>query len=163
LKEKQMPPAIFDEMYKLRDEGKVRAIGLSCHHRKFVGRLAADGRIDCMMIRYNAAHSGAEQDIFPYLSQHDPGVISYTATRWRYLLRHPKKNWPANGRIPTPGECYRFVLTNPNVDVCLTAPYKEKQLLENLAAVRQGPLNDEDMKFMYEFGAVVHHTKKWFM
>ena len=52
------------------------------------------------MIRYNAAHRGAEQDIFPHLAAHDPGVVSYTATRWSYLLRRPK-GWPKDGRVPT--------------------------------------------------------------
>jgi aryl-alcohol dehydrogenase-like predicted oxidoreductase len=162
MKPEQMPEEVFTEMYKLRDEGKVRAVGLSCHNRKFIGQLAVEGKIDCMMMRYNAAHPGAEQDIFPHLSVHNPGVISYTATRWHYLLRRPK-DYPKDGRIPTAGECYRFVLSNPNVDVCLTAPYKGKHLIENIEAVKQGPLSPEDLKFMYEFGKIVHHTKKYFM
>mgnify|MGYP002399651182 CR=1 FL=1 len=114
------------------------------------------------MARYNAAHRGAEQDIFPHLQKHNPGLISYTATRWSYLLRRPK-NYPKDGRIPTAGECYRFVLSNPDVDVCLTAPYNEKQLLENIKAIQAGPLSEDDMNFMRRFGDIVHHTKKWFM
>ena len=66
----------------LRDEGKVRRIGLSTHDRKLAGRLASEGQFDTLMIRYNAAHRGAEIDIFPHLSAHDPAIISYTATRW---------------------------------------------------------------------------------
>ena len=114
-----------------------------------------------MMIRYNAAHRGAEQDIFPHLTQHDPGVISFTATRWRYLVRRPR-GWPKDGRIPTAGMCYRFVLSNPQVDVCLTAPTNLKQFEENLAAVRQGPLSEEDMQFMREFGDAVYRRYKYF-
>jgi aryl-alcohol dehydrogenase-like predicted oxidoreductase len=114
------------------------------------------------MIRYNAAHRGAEQDIFPYLEQYNPGVISYTATRWSYLIRRPK-NWPKDERVPTPGMCYRFVLSSPNVDVCLTSPHNLKELEENLASLKDGPLSEEDMEFMRKFGDVVHHTKKWFM
>ena len=163
MKEKQMKDHVFEELSKFREEGKIRAMGLSCHDRKFLGNIADEGRADVLMLRYNAAHPGAEDDIFPRLDKHDPGVISYTATRWSYLLRHPKKNWPPDGRIPTPGECYRFVLSNPHVDVCLTAPRNMKQLQENLAAVREGPLCDEDMQFMRDFGKAVHHTKKYFM
>ena len=66
--------------------------------------------IDAFMIRYNAAHRGAEKDIFPYLDKHNPAVISYTATRWRFLLKKPK-TWKQE-RIPTAGMCYRFVLSN---------------------------------------------------
>ena len=34
------------------------------------------------MIRYNAAHPGAEQDIFPYLAKRRLAIVTYTATRW---------------------------------------------------------------------------------
>jgi len=162
MKEKQYPESIKEEFCKFREEGKVRTIGLSCHDRKFAGRLAAEGILNSFMIRYNAAHRGAEQDIFPYLSAHNPGLISYTATRWRYLLRRPKI-WPKEERIPTVPMCYRFVLSNPNVDVCLMAPYNEKQLTENLSVLRDGPLPEDDMAFMRKFGDVVHRTKKYFM
>lgn len=162
MKEKQYPEFIKEEFCKFREEGKVRAIGLSCHDRKFAGKLAAEGILNAFMVRYNAAHRGAEQDIFPNLSQHNPGLISYTATRWSYLIRRPK-GWPKGERIPTAPECYRFVLSNPNVDVCLMAPSNEKQLMENLSALREGPLSEDDMAFMRKFGDVVHEKKKWFM
>jgi len=162
MKPKQLPDRVMDEMYQLREEGKVRAVGLSCHDRKFVGALADEGAIDVAMMRYNAAHRGAERDIFPRLERHDPGVVSYTATRWRYLLRRPRA-WPKDGRIPTAGECYRFVLSNPHVHVCLTAPSSLGQLEENLAALEQGPLTDDDMQFITKFGDVVHAAGNWFM
>ena len=161
MKEKQFPPALRDELHKLRDEGKIKAVGCSTHDRTFAGRLLADDEIDVIMMRYNAAHPGAERDIFPHLS-HNQGVVSYTATRWRYLLRRPN-GWPKNGRVPTAGDTYRFVLSNPNVHVCMTAPSNLKQLEENIAAVQQGPLADTDMIFMREFGQAVHERKKWFM
>jgi len=145
----------------LRAEGKVRAIAISCHDRKFLGELAA-GSLDVLMLRYNAAHRGAEQDIFPHLEPHRPGVVSYTATRWTYLLRRPR-DWSKDGRVPTAGDCYRFVLSNPNVDVCLTAPSNVKQLEENLAAVRLGPLSEDEMRFMREFGDAVYRQHKYFM
>lgn len=162
MKEEQFPPAAREEMLRLREEGKVRFIGLSCHDRKFLGRLAAEGVMDVLMLRYNAAHRGAEQDIFPHLQPANPGVISYTATRWSYLLRAPKQ-WPRGERIPTAGMAYRFVLSHPSVHAVLTAPRNERQLAENLAALQDGPLSPEEMELMRKFGDAVHHTKKWFM
>jgi aryl-alcohol dehydrogenase-like predicted oxidoreductase len=149
-------------MRRFREEGKVRAIGISTHDRKLAGRLADRGALDVFMVRYNAAHRGAEQDIFPFLEEYHPGVVSYTATRWGHLLRRPK-DYPQDGRVPSAGECYRFVLSNPNVHVCMTAPSNARHLEENLKAVRQGPLSDEDLTFMKAFGDRIHHTKKWFM
>jgi aryl-alcohol dehydrogenase-like predicted oxidoreductase len=162
MKPKEFPDKVFREMIKLRDEGKVRAIAISTHNRKFAGELARKGDLDVFMVRYNAAHPGAEQDIFPYVAAHNTGVVAYTATRWTGLLR-PPRGWPKDGRIPTAGMAYRYVLSNPAVHVCLTAPRSLKELLENLDAVKQGPLPDEEMRFMREFGEAVHRQRKWFM
>lgn len=162
MKEKEFPASVQEEMVKLREEGKVRSIGLSTHDRKFAGRLAASGAVDVLMIRYNAAHRGAETEIFPYVGAHGTGVVSYTATRWTALMRRPR-GWPKDGRIPTAAECYRFVLSNPHVHVCMTAPRSLGQLEKNLAAMAQGPLGEADMTFMRSFGDAVHAQKKWFM
>jgi aryl-alcohol dehydrogenase-like predicted oxidoreductase len=143
----------INEMVKLREEGKVKAIGVSIHNRKRAGKLAADSPLDLLMVRYNAAHVGAEQDIFPFLPSERRTVVAYTATRWRKLLR-AHKAW--EGSIPTAGHCYRFCLTHPNVDVVLTGPKNASQLRENLAAMEEGPLNDQEMAWMREFGSIVH-------
>ena len=161
LKKAEFPEQVREELQALRDEGRVRAIAISTHDRKFAGGLTAQGALDVLMIRYNAAHRGAEQEIFPHLAAHNPGVVSYTATRWRRLLQRPR-GWPQDGRVPTAGMCYRFVLSNPHVHVCLNAPSNEKQLLENLAAVRQGPLDEEEMQFMRVFGETVHQQHRRF-
>ncbi|MGA3243905.1 MAG: aldo/keto reductase [Bacteroidota bacterium] len=159
---KQFPRKAIDEMVRFREEGKVRSIGMSCHDRKYVGKLASEGTLDVMMMRYNAAHRGAEKDIFPYLTTHRPGIVSYTATRWTALIRRPK-GWPKDGRLPDASLCYRFVLSNPNVHVCLTAPSNEQQLIENLAVLKQGALADDEMQFMKQFGDAVYNRHQWFM
>lgn len=161
-REKEFPTRVREELARLREEGKVRGIGLSTHDRKLAGRLCADGAVDVLMMRYNAAHRGAEDDIFPHLAPHDPAVISYTATRWRYLLRRTR-NWPRDAPVPTAGQAYRFVLSQPAVDVCLTAPTNARQLEENLKALEQGPLTPEEMAFMRGYGDAVHARRKWFM
>lgn len=142
-----------DEMVRLRQEGKVRALGVSIHNRKRAGKLAADSELDLLMIRYNAAHPGAEQDIFPYLPPGRRSIVAYNATRWRKLLRAPK-GW--QGEVPTAGHCYRFCLSHPGVNVVLTGPKNAEQLRENLAALEAGPLTEKEMAWMREFGKVVH-------
>lgn len=162
MKPKQFPERIREEMVRLREEGKARSIGMSCHDRTFAGQLMAEGALDTIMMRYNAAHRGAETDIFPHLATHNPTVISYTATRWSYLLRRPR-GMPKTEPLPTAPMCYRFVLSNPHVDVALTAPSNLKQLEQNLPALEQGPLTGEEMAYMKRFGDIVHDRKKYFM
>jgi len=162
LKRKEFTPQVRAELAELRADPRVRGVAVSCHDRQLAGELAAEGAVDALMIRYNAAHRGAENDIFPHLEHQHPGVVSYTATRWTYLLRRTK-SWPKGGRIPDAGMCYRFVLSNPNVDVCLTAPRNLRELEQNLAAVRQGPLPPEEMEFMRTFGDAVYRDHKKFL
>ena len=95
----------IEALVSLRESGKVRAIGVSIHDRKRAGKLAEDSPFDMLMVRYNAAHTGAEQDIFPHLAKRKPAIIAYTATRWRGLLKRPK-DW--SGLVMTASDCYRF-------------------------------------------------------
>ncbi len=141
------------ELVKLREEGKARALGVSIHDRPRAGRLAEDSPLDLLMIRYNAAHPGAERDIFPHLAKRRPAVVAYTATSWRKLLRAPK-GW--SGPAATAGDCYRFCLTSPHVDVVLSAPGTAEKLRQNLEALRKGPLSADEMAFMRDLGRAVH-------
>ncbi len=162
MKPEHFPECVHEEMVRLRGEGKVRAIGISTHDRRLAGDLARRGALDLLMIRYNAAHRGAETDIFPHLAAHDPGLVSYTATRWGALLRRAR-GWPRERPVPTAGMAYRFVLSNPHVDVALTAPASATQLAENLAEIEKGPLTGEELRLLQEYGDFVHARKKWFM
>jgi aryl-alcohol dehydrogenase-like predicted oxidoreductase len=145
--------SVIDELVKLRGEGKARAIGVSIHDRKRAARLAADGPLDFFMIRYNAAHPGAEVDIFPHLPAKKPVIAAYTATSWGRLLR-PPKGW--NGPAASAGDCYRFCLTNPNVDLVVSAPKTAAQMRENMKALELGPLDDAAMARMRALGKAVH-------
>jgi aryl-alcohol dehydrogenase-like predicted oxidoreductase len=145
--------AVQAEMTALRDAGTVRWLCVSIHDRPRAGRLADDSILDALMIRYNAAHPGAEREIFPHLAARRPAVVSYTATAWRKLLAAPK-GW--TGKVPTAGDCYRFCLSSPHVDVALTGPRTVAQLRENLAAVERGPLSPEEDAWMRAVGKSVH-------
>ncbi len=157
-----LTPRVRDEIAAIRNDPRVRAVAVSCHDRRLAGELAASGAVDVLMIRYNAAHPGAERDIFPHLAAHHTAVVSYTATRWGFLLRRPR-GWPAETPVATPGQCYRFVVSDPHVDVVLTAPRSERELVENVTEVRRGPLPDDELAFMRRFGAHVHEHAGWFM
>src|SRR3954470_9095968 len=43
-------------MRKLKDEGKVSALAISCHDRPLATSLVSELGLDALMIRYNAAH-----------------------------------------------------------------------------------------------------------
>lgn len=157
---------IEDELEQLKHEGKIRASGTSIHDRIRAGQLAENSKLDGFMMRYNAKHTGAEQDIFPHLKTRNPFVVAYTATSWRQLIRPIKgiemPSWPGAGSAPplTAGLCYRFCLSNPNVHVTLTGPATKQQLDENLDALEAGPLSTEEETWIRDYGRQVKAKKK---
>lgn len=160
-------PGIVDTLLKLKEEGKLRAIGTSIHDRQRAGDLARDSAIDLFMLRYNAKHPGCEQDVFPHLSARKPAVVAYTATAWRQLVRPlrgvempPPPPGLCAGPPLTPALCYRFCLTNPNVHVVLTGPENRAQLEQNLAVVEQGPLAEDELAWVREYGRHVKAMRK---
>jgi aryl-alcohol dehydrogenase-like predicted oxidoreductase len=147
---------LIDNALKLKESGRVRFLGLTGHNRKFHGALAHDPNtpFDVQMVRYNAAHRGAEQDVFPDLPEVRPGFSTYTATRWGKLL---KANKMPEGEPPmSAAECYRFALSHPAVDQCLAGPRNEREMHEGLAAIDQGPLNEDELARVRKIGDFVH-------
>jgi hypothetical protein len=45
----------------------------------------------------------------------------------------------------------------------LTAPTSARQLEQDLAEIAKGPLPDEEMAFLREYGDAVHRARRWFM
>ncbi len=152
---------ILDKALQMKDRGLFRFLGISGHNRRLFPEIARLGVFDLFHARYNAAHRGAEKEIFPHIQgESRPGVVSYTATRWGQLL-NPKKMPP--GEPPPPAsDCYRFVLTNQAVDVCMTGPKDEAQMEEALKALELGRLSGEEMARMVRIGDYVHeHTARF--
>jgi aryl-alcohol dehydrogenase-like predicted oxidoreductase len=149
--------AVWSEMQRLREAGKVRAIGFSSHNRPLAATLARDLPADVIMIRYNAAHRGAEREIFAPLADlgaNRPGVIAYTATRWNMLLRPlPKRGFP---RAMTGAECYRFVLGQPMVDTVWCGARTPAELREDVEGALAGPLDAARLDEVRRFGDAVH-------
>ncbi|NOR33761.1 MAG: hypothetical protein GQ579_03670 [Bacteroidales bacterium] len=138
----------------LKEKGVVRHLALSGHSRKLFPKLM-ESPIDIFQVRYNAANSGAEKDVFPFCGgENRPGMISFTATRWGQLLKESKM---PPGEVPlTAKECYRFVLSNPAVDVCMTGARSLEMMHENLEILDAGPLSPEEMERIRRIGDHVY-------
>ena len=61
---------IIDKALGLKEKGLCRFLGVSGHHRPLFPVLAEEDLFDIFHIRYNAAHRGAEKDIFDKLEEH---------------------------------------------------------------------------------------------
>jgi aryl-alcohol dehydrogenase-like predicted oxidoreductase len=150
------PRRILDAAFRLRQRGLIRYIAVSTHHRPLVEQLTADPDIGIVHVRYNAAHTGAEREVFPVLasSSAPPGAVAFTATSWRQLLN--SKKVPPGERVPTALDCYRFVLANPSVDVCMAGPANAAQAEEALRALDAGPMGADELAWMRRVGSHIH-------
>lgn len=156
---RSVPGRLIDGALRMKEKGLVRYIGLSTHSRKLCGALAAGGPFDVIHFRYNAAHRGAETDIFPCAAgEGRPGLVAFTATRWGQLLK--AKKMPPGEKPMTAAGCYRFVLSNPAVDVCMSGPRTVEEMRENLAVLESGPMTDDEMARARRIGDHVYGRKR---
>jgi aryl-alcohol dehydrogenase-like predicted oxidoreductase len=150
------PPArILDAALELRDAGKTKHVMISCHERKTFRSYIEDPTYGAIMVRYNAAHPGAEEEVFPWLQERTtrPGVVTYTATRWGALL--DPRLLPDSEPAPRASDCYRFALSHPAVNVTLCGAKNRRELAEALAALERGPMDPEELHWMKRVGAAV--------
>lgn len=144
---------VLEAAKRLCEQGKTRFVAVSTHNRPLAGKWVADANspIDIVHVRYNAAHRGAEREIFPQRVARGPGIVSFTATRWGSLLK-PQSNM----RTPTAADCYRFVLAQSAVDVCLSGPRNLDDLHQAVAALEKGPMDAEELDWMRKVGDRVY-------
>jgi predicted aldo/keto reductase-like oxidoreductase len=139
-------------MLEARAAGKVRLLGMTTHQRNLAARIAQTGLLDLLMIRYNAAHRGAEKDIFPITRARQMPVIAFTAQRWDDLRKSTPED-PAGFTPPSAPEWYRFALAHPDISVVLMAPANSPELEQNLTLLRdwRAPTENE-LKQMRDHG-----------
>ncbi len=132
--------------------GEVRLLGLTSHQRPLAAEIARSGLLDLLMIRYNAAHRGAERDVFPVTDQLRMPVIVYTCLRWGALLRRTPDD-PPGFVVPRAPAWYRFALQNPSVTVALMAPDDRAELEEDLTVLdAPGPLSAAEYEGLAQHG-----------
>jgi len=162
--EKPPAPRILEVVEQQRQQGRFNHLAISSHQRPLFPALLRDGRYDVFHLRYNAAHTGAEQDIFPHLPESGgPGIVSFTCTRWGDLL-HPDK-MPAGQAPLTAADCYRFVLASPHIHVAICGPKNDAEMAHALTALEAGPPDEEELARMRTIGRHVHEQKSlsdWF-
>ena len=146
---------ILEACRKLKERGLVRFLGLSTHRRTLVPEIAGGADFDLFHLRYNAVHAGAERDVFPRLpAENRPGIVAFKATCSRKLLGHSRI--PKHERTPTAGDCYRFVLAQPAVDVSMTGPATAEHMAHALEAFRRGPMSDAELAWMRRVGDAIY-------
>ena len=154
-------PRILGRALEMKEKGLYRFLAVSGHNRSLFPSLTGEGLYDIFHVRYNAAHRGAEEETFARLPDQDrPGIVTYTATRWGGLLK-PRKMPPGEKPLSA-ADCYRFALSHPKVDVCMTGPKNLDQMRGGLKALEAGPLSQEELARARMIGDHLHATGRKF-
>lgn len=165
----------WEALDRLKQQGKVRAIGFSTHRRDLARDAIASQAWDVVMCRLSAAHPGAERELLPAAIAHGTGVIAFSALCYGRLLAAPLgagglgAPLGAGGLGPpldappiTAADCYRYALSQPGVSVCLSAPRRWRELSENLAVLQQPALDPQAIERLRAHGERVRADNKSF-
>lgn len=146
------PRSALEYCRRAQADGRVRLLGVTSHQRPLAADMARSGLLDLLMIRYNAAHRGAEREVFPVTTALGMPVIAYTGLRWGTLLEGTPTD-PPGFRVPRAPVWYRFMLHNPAVTVALMAPATPRELDEDLTVLSKWrDLTPEEYAVLVEHG-----------
>lgn len=156
------PGGAWDVLRRRKSEGQLGLIGLTSHQRSLAARWASEGRLDMLMVRYNAAHRGAEDDVFPVTKRIGIPVVTFTGLRWRDLLAETPSD-PPHYEPPGAADCYRFCLSNESVSVAITAPNGRRELEKNLHLLDEWrSFDSSELREIREHGDRVHRHARQF-
>lgn len=132
--------------YERRPAG-MRGIAASFHQREAAATAISHGLLDLAFVRYNAAHAGAERDLFPRVPPRKErrtklfnfkSVSGYVPPERLAELGLPAAKWR-----PEPHDHYRFALRRPELDGVLCALDSVAQI-EALSRLLSGPSMTHD-------------------
>lgn len=135
----------YEALCRLKERGKVRAIGFSTHLRDLAESAICAQRWDVLMCRLSAVHPGAERSLLPAAKARGVGVIAFSALCYGRLLSDP------NSKVKA-ADGYRYALSQPGVSVCLSAPRRWRELEENLTVLDRSLLPPSELERLRAIG-----------
>jgi aryl-alcohol dehydrogenase-like predicted oxidoreductase len=145
---------VLDELARLRDEGKIRYAGFSCHDPDYAARLIETWPVfDAVMTPYNFVNRAAEGKLAEVLRTAGTAWIAMKPMVWHAYglpvtaLRNVR---PVPGRAehdpqaPIAALALQFILSNPLIATTVPSVNFIEAVDENTAASGCGQLTDED-------------------
>ena len=170
--------AFIEAFEQLKNDGKVRAVGVSTNDLDYIKHFDQDGGLDVVQLDYSILNREPERDILPYLAERGIGVVVRGPLRMGLLTgkfsedtTFPegdiRRSWPEaqwfkeslkkvhslktleDGR--TLGQlALRYVLNHPTVSVAIPGAKTPVQVEANAAASVRPLLSGEDLRFIQE-------------
>lgn len=155
----------IDELHQLRDEGKIRFIGFSCHEPDYAAAiLKAFPAFDTVMTPYNVVNRQAEGKLADVLRESGAAWVAMKPLVWHVygLPVTVLKNLPGvPGRfaidrsVPIAHLALRFVLANSLLATCVPAVNTAAAMDENVAASGAGSLTAAQESVLTAYAAAM--------
>jgi len=133
------------------------ATGASFHQRPYIVAASLHQMLDISFIRYNTAHPGARNDVFPFIGAQRSmklynfkSVLSFVSPEMMSALGIPQSYWR-----PDITDCYRFSLSRPELDGILCSPQNPHELHALCRALEKPPLTREEQDYLIWLAAAV--------
>jgi aryl-alcohol dehydrogenase-like predicted oxidoreductase len=168
---------VMDVLDALKQEGRIRYLGLGGTTAYEMARLLRTGKFDVVLTAFNYSllWQEAAHEVLPAAREHGVGVVvgsplqqGALAKRWeevesgaRWLSKPRREQFRALYRLldeidlPLPELALRFVLSNPSVHTVLSGVRSAAEVEQNVAAAGRGPLPDQLLSRIAEVAAMV--------
>ncbi|MGA7913527.1 MAG: aldo/keto reductase [Candidatus Dormiibacterota bacterium] len=142
-------PAQLALLERLKEEGKVRAVGATHYQEPAFDELMAlmsSGRIDMVQVPYNPLRRTAERKLLPLAESLGLGVFVMSPLQHGILDRSPSpQELKALGVETWAQAVLRWIASDPRVTTVLTATQRVERVIEN-ARGGEPPLFDRDQR-----------------
>jgi aryl-alcohol dehydrogenase-like predicted oxidoreductase len=139
-------PEVHETFEKLRQQGKVRALGVSAHNDPagVLRGAVASGVYSVAMVAFNVANRAFVEPALEQARQADLGVIGMKLAQAVFDPDRSTNPRPERvalldrlvpGELNTYQKAYRFGLANPGLSAVVSNMVDEKQVVENLSVV----------------------------
>ncbi len=146
----------LDALHRLRDEGRVDAVGATHYSRAALGDLASvmrSGLVDFVQVPYNAAETSVTEEVLPLAQEMGLGVIVMVPLGSGRLVR----NAPPRSELEPLGDfgvetwaqaLLKFVLSDERVSCAIPATSSPHRMRENARAGEPPWLGDEERGYV---------------
>jgi predicted aldo/keto reductase-like oxidoreductase len=137
--ERLMDDNVHEAFDRLKEQGKVRFLGVSTHtpNLELVANAAIDsGRFDVLMLAYHFGAWPALSDIIDRAARQDVGVVAMKTLRG---AKHRGLLWSRDERDSFTQAAFKWVLANPSVSCLVISLWESAQLDEFLYASGKRP------------------------
>jgi aryl-alcohol dehydrogenase-like predicted oxidoreductase len=140
-------PEVFEAFEKLRQQGKVRFLGVTAHTDPagVLKAAANSGVYSAAMVAFNVVNRHYLEPVVEEAHRKDFGVIAMKVVRCVHDLDDPTRPLPERvalmhslvpGDMPLPLKAYSFMLKNPNLSAVISCMHDDQMVKQNLSLVR---------------------------